>query len=281
MVDAQFAEAVLDPDAAWRRQLEYCCGLRRSSKFRCSICGRLVCAFCQVKQHAFDGIQHYPAGGPRYRGRSNLTEATAVVRSPEGGRGPALGEGDSDSVSARRKVALLKRKVNGDDRAPLSLTWLVPDAGVRICCCFCSGLCESGDGVSVSLSNNRLSVGPRNGVAIVDRPLAYQAMGALECVVFGSAVSRWSAREEESGRGRREPEGDLTTERCGQPRPTRRWRDSGGGAVWNQICASRHRRDVQDNLTHWLISTQGLSGARADIWLGSASFSAFESDAKA
>ena len=52
---------------------------------------------------------------------------------------------------------------------------------------FVPGLCEDDDAVHVSLANNRLSVGPRNGHATIDRPLAHQAMGALECVVFGSA----------------------------------------------------------------------------------------------
>ena len=96
---------------------------------------------------------------------------------------------DSDRVSARRKVALLKRKADGDDRAPLSLTygWCQTQACVYVAV-FVPGLCEDDDAVTVSLSNNRLSVGPRGShQAIVDRPLAYQAMGALECVVFGSA----------------------------------------------------------------------------------------------
>ena len=52
---------------------------------------------------------------------------------------------------------------------------------------FVPGLCEDDDAAHVSLSNNRLSLGPRNGPPTVDRPLAGQAMGALECVVFGSA----------------------------------------------------------------------------------------------
>ena len=52
---------------------------------------------------------------------------------------------------------------------------------------FVPGLCEQDDAAHVSLSNNRLSLGPRNGPPTVDRPLAGQAMGALECVVFGSA----------------------------------------------------------------------------------------------
>ena len=91
----------------------------------------------------------------------------------------------------------------------------MPDPGLRLRCCQCinqilaarpwlnshpthwliyaqvavfvPGLCEDDDAAHVSLSNNRLSLGPRNGPPTVDRPLAGQAMGALECVVFGSA----------------------------------------------------------------------------------------------
>ena len=144
-----------------------------------------------MKQHAFDGIPpHYPAKyTPRYRRQieSDGRLRRLLDHQKEVGDRP-WAKSDSDRVSARRKVALLKKKVDGDDRAPLSLTygWCQTQACVYVAV-FVPGLCDDDDAVNVLLSNNRLSVGPRNGVAIVDRPLAYQAMGALECVVFGSA----------------------------------------------------------------------------------------------
>ena len=151
----------------------------------------MVCAFCQLKQHAFDGIPpHYPAKyTPRYRRQieSDGRLRRLLDHQKEVGDRP-WAKSDSDRVSARRKVALLKKKVDGDDKAPLALTyaWCQTQACVYVAV-FVPGLCEDDDAVHVTMSNNRLSVGPRNGQRTIDRPLAYQAMGALECVVFGSA----------------------------------------------------------------------------------------------
>ncbi|KAH8085491.1 hypothetical protein JL720_7476 [Aureococcus anophagefferens] len=71
VVDDQFKEAVLDPeeDVAGDSLVLCCESCGAPSKFRCSICDRLVCAFCTLKQHAFDGIPpHYPSRySPRFR----------------------------------------------------------------------------------------------------------------------------------------------------------------------------------------------------------------------
>jgi curved DNA-binding protein CbpA len=193
VVDAQFADAVLDPerDVAGDALVLCCESCGAPSKFRCSICDRLVCAFCQLKQHAFDGIPpHYPAKyTPRYRRQieSDGRLRRLLDHQKEVGDRP-WAKSDSDRASARRRVGLLKKKSDGDDRAPLSLTygWCQTQACVYVAV-FVPGLCEDDDAVRVSLTANRLSVGPRNGQPTIDRPLAYQAMGALECVVFGSA----------------------------------------------------------------------------------------------
>lgn len=55
VVDDQFKEAILDPeeDVAGDALVLCCESCGAPSKFRCSICDRLVCAFCTLKQHAF------------------------------------------------------------------------------------------------------------------------------------------------------------------------------------------------------------------------------------
>ena len=51
-MDEQFREAVLDPeeDVAADALVLCCESCGAPSKFRCSLCDRLVCAFCQLKQ---------------------------------------------------------------------------------------------------------------------------------------------------------------------------------------------------------------------------------------
>ena len=193
VVDAQFADSVLDPekDVAGDALVLCCESCGAPSKFRCSICDRLVCAFCQLKQHAFDGIPpHYPAKfTPRYRRQieSDGRLRRLLAHQKDVGDRP-WAKNDTDRAFHRRKVALLQRKVDPDDRAPLSLTygWCQTQVAVYVAV-FVPGLGDDDDAVRVSLKNNRLQVGPRAGAAIVDSALAGHAMGALECVVFGSA----------------------------------------------------------------------------------------------
>ena len=117
-------------------------------------------------------------------------------------RGPALGEERADRVSARRRVALLKRKSDGDDRRRcLTYGWCQTQACVYVAV-FVPGLCED-DAVTVSLSNNRLSVGPRNGPPTVDGPLSHPSDGRAEC---GSSArqSRWCVVKKRIWESRRE-----------------------------------------------------------------------------
>lgn len=71
VVDEQFRDAVLDPEQEILGDaLVLCCdSCGAPSKFRCSICDMLVCAFCSLQQHAKEGIPpHYPCKwSPRFR----------------------------------------------------------------------------------------------------------------------------------------------------------------------------------------------------------------------
>lgn len=71
VVDEQFREAVLDPEREIdQAALVLCCdSCGAPSKFRCSVCDMLVCAFCSLKQHASEGVPpHYPCKySPKFR----------------------------------------------------------------------------------------------------------------------------------------------------------------------------------------------------------------------
>ena len=139
---------------------------------------------------------------------------------------------------------------------------------------FVPGLCEDDDAAHVSLSNNRLSLGPRNGPPTVDRPLAGQAMGALECVVFGSAeVALVRCQKANLGEVWRElfVDDSLLLRDAGDHDQHAWWRDSGEDfREWEPVRKSKfygafvlnhrvvlHAIDATPvHPTHWLISTQ-------------------------
>ena len=120
VVDAQFADAVLDPerDVAGDALVLCCESCGAPSKFRCSICDRLVCAFCTLKQHAFDGIPpHYPSRySPRFRREieSDGRRQRLLKNTTEDGHRPWCKKDSTVSVERRTFKALSKKVQDGE-----------------------------------------------------------------------------------------------------------------------------------------------------------------------
>ena len=139
VVDEQFREAVLDPEEDVQGDaLVLCCeSCGAPSKFRCSICDRLVCAFCQLKQHAFDGVPpHYPSKySPRYRRQLESDgRKMRLLKNQQEHHDRPWCKGGSTRATDERKFKQLSRKV-GDEaiagadaaHARLALTYYPPE----------------------------------------------------------------------------------------------------------------------------------------------------------
>jgi len=207
VVDEQFREAVLDPEEDVQGDaLVLCCeSCGAPSKFRCSICDRLVCAFCQLKQHAFDGVPpHYPSKySPRYRRQLESDgRKMRLLKNQQEHHDRPWCKGGSTRATDERKFKQLSRKV-GDEaiagadaaHARLALTygWVQSPGAVHI------AVWVPGDPGQVDISIDaspfagappRLKLQQREGnyPPAIDREFggAIDVRTDLECVVFAS-----------------------------------------------------------------------------------------------
>ena len=202
VVDDQFKEAVLDPeeDVAGDSLVLCCESCGAPSKFRCSICDRLVCAFCTLKQHAFDGIPpHYPSRySPRFRREieSDGRRQRLLKNTTEDGHRPWCKKDSTVSVERRTFKALSKKVQDGE--APGSSA-----AHARLAHCY--GWCQSPAAVHVAVNIqgdiDKVDVEVRGAPAglymkqrdgnfkpVVDRPFfrPVEVARDMECVTFGS-----------------------------------------------------------------------------------------------
>ncbi|KAH8093663.1 hypothetical protein JL720_4813 [Aureococcus anophagefferens] len=202
VVDDQFKEAVLDPeeDVAGDSLVLCCESCGAPSKFRCSICDRLVCAFCTLKQHAFDGIPpHYPSRySPRFRREieSDGRRQRLLKNTTEDGHRPWCKKDSTVSVERRTFKALSKKVQDGE--APGSSA-----AHARLAHCY--GWCQSPAAVHVAVNIqgdiDKVDVEVRGAPAglymkqrdgnfkpVIDRPFfgPVEVARDMECVTFGS-----------------------------------------------------------------------------------------------
>ncbi|KAH8048816.1 glycosyl hydrolase [Aureococcus anophagefferens] len=202
VVDDQFKEAVLDPeeDVAGDSLVLCCESCGAPSKFRCSICDRLVCAFCTLKQHAFDGIPpHYPSRySPRFRREieSDGRRQRLLKNTTEDGHRPWCKKDSTVSVERRTFKALSKKVQDGE--APGSSA-----AHAKLAHCY--GWCQSPAAVHVAVNIqgdiDKVDVEVRGAPAglymkqrdgnfkpVIDRPFfgPVEVARDMECVTFGS-----------------------------------------------------------------------------------------------
>ncbi|KAJ8604356.1 hypothetical protein CTAYLR_002543 [Chrysophaeum taylorii] len=136
VVDEQFRDAVLDPEEdIGSDALVLCCdSCGAPSKFRCSVCDMLVCAFCALREHAKEGIPpHYPSKySPKFRrGIASSERHSRLLKNRREEVRPWVRSDDRKAIE-RRAFKQAAAKKHKDPRLLTCFGWVQSPSAVHL-----------------------------------------------------------------------------------------------------------------------------------------------------